>query len=190
MLLCASRTAHATDQQAVPTFATERAATTFAAKDCYSRFRTATYLPGTERDRLPWPASPGKVRLSTLDKDRYRSSSQGPVTVEETLRTNRPLNVDDLHEVDQCVSLSCNANQAWLPQCPLTSTAWLLLLLSWQSHRSCDKNLRLGARHSSIQRQAHVGLAAVEWDHRRAALAHCSLEHGRADPLEHQRQLL
>ena len=38
-----------------------------------------------------------------IDPEKYRSSSQGPVTYEEAMSRGRPLNVDDLREIDAVI---------------------------------------------------------------------------------------
>ena len=70
--------------------------------------QTATFdgttIPATSGLRA-WPAtnpSGSKVKLK-IDAEKYRSSSQGPVTYEEAMQRGRPLNVDDLNEIDSVI---------------------------------------------------------------------------------------
>jgi len=73
-------------------------------------------VPAYSSFHASWPSASGKVKLK-IDPERYRSSSQGPLTYEEATTRGRPLNVDDLQEIDEVID-RVTRTFGWSPVIP------------------------------------------------------------------------
>ena len=67
----------------------------------YSSLKWPSPAPSAERSSIAFPPASGKIKLA-IDSAKYRSSSQGPIMKDE-LASGRPVNVEDLREIDEVI---------------------------------------------------------------------------------------